>query len=357
MTTTIDDLLVPRTDEPLTAVSLYAGAGGMDLGFHAAGIHPVWVNENNAHALTTNKAMSALVHERMNHGGEVEYTGDSIDCVDETSIPHADIVVGGPPCQGFSVAGKQDPDDPRSRQVHRFMDVVGAVMPRAFVMENVPNLATSPRYTGVRHALRSKADKLGYAAEFHVLNSADYGAPQARKRVFFIGFLDGDPLFPTPPTRDLVTIRQALNDFDDPYTGYRGSIITPTKNPIVRKNPYTGYLFNGGGKPLNLDKPSITVPASSGNSVHVIDQEWLDDPTATPWVDTYLKHLHAGGAPVTSIPDRLRRATPGELSRLQGFPDWMPWHGPVTAVIRQIGNAVPPLLAEAVATSVRKRLT
>jgi DNA (cytosine-5)-methyltransferase 1 len=172
-----------------TTISLYSGAGGLDLGFAAAGYKPVWANDIDPTAVAT--------YNRVFNGGHA-CSGD----IREQDVPGAgaaDLVIGGPPCQGFSVAGKMNPDDPRSRHVWDFMDVVERVSPRAYCMENVKALAENRRWQMLHRALIEKGEQLGYRVTALVLNASHYGVPQARGRMFLIGVKDGARV-DVPPT-------------------------------------------------------------------------------------------------------------------------------------------------------------
>ena len=153
----------------------------MDVGFGNAGFSIVAANEMDQHACETFRA---------NHPDTELFEGD-IDCY----MPEfgafrgmMDVVFGGPPCQGFSVAGKMDPDDPRSKLIFRFCDVIELVKPRAFVMENVKALGSLAKFEDVRSKLISRFQNAGYTVTFQVLNSKDFGVPQGRERVFLLGF-------------------------------------------------------------------------------------------------------------------------------------------------------------------------
>lgn len=329
--------------KPLTAVSLFAGAGGLDLGFEKAGFDVVWANEINSDAVSTYRDnISTHIHE-----------GD-IQTVPSNAIPDCDVVIGGPPCQGFSVAGKMDPNDPRSSLLWEFVRVVGDKKPLAFVMENVKALGVIDRWADVRALLLSRFETLGYDVSFRVLDASKFGVPQLRERVIFIGTRQGDAesLFPTPREK-IISVREALQAIP-PY-GEPGNhslcraIIVPAKRPVMRPSPYAGMLFNGLGRPINLDKPAPTLPASmGGNKTPIIDQHSLE--TGEPqWVVGYHAHLKGGGEPFASVPSRLRRLTVEECALIQSFPIGYRFAGKQSSRFHQIGNAVPPLLAFAIA--------
>ena len=289
--------------------------------------------------------------------GDHAVCGDvlKIDVPDESP----DVVIGGPPCQGFSVIGRMRSDDPRSRHVVHFLDVVEELQPRAFVMENVKSLGVNPRWEPLRKQLRKRAEKLGYATCLMVLNAADHGVAQARERMFLVGVLGDRPVEePRAGSADRpLTVREALallppfgEPGNDTVTGAR---VVPSPYPVMRPTAHRGsLLFNGSGRPLDLDQPAKTLPASmGGNATPIIDQEELDH-GADPWVVGYHRRLADGGKPLKVAPKRLRRLTVEECAVLQSFPVGFRFQGPRVAQYRQVGNAVPPRLAQVVAEAV-----
>lgn len=354
-----------------TFISLYAGAGGLDIGFALAGFAPVWVSELDADALRTHDGIFDQLKTERPHLSGVDYeakVGDIL-ALDEDELPRrgdADLVIGGPPCQGFSVAGKMDPHDERSKHVFHFMDVVDRVQPKAFVLENVKALYQNRRWAGIRDGLRARADELGYDTVLTLANASHFGVPQARERMFLIGIRRGFglPGMPIPTTADdPPTVRQALRQLP-PY-GQTGNDsrctakITLAKAPVLRRSPYAGMLFNGAGRPLNLDAPSMTLAASmGGNKTPIVDQTDLDGESVRSWVvDHHASLWAADGMHATeNVPAHLRRLTVEEAAAIQSFPLGMKWEGPQSAKFRQIGNAVPPRLALAVAEAVKVSL-
>ena len=150
-----------------TAVSLFTGAGGMDIGFERAGIRAVFANELMKEAAETYNA---------NHSNGVMVNDDIYNILPELEkFQGADFVFGGPPCQGFSVAGKMDPDDERSKLIFTFLDVVEKVQPRAFVMENVKALGFIDKWEPVRTKYLDRARALGYNCVPFILNAIEYG--------------------------------------------------------------------------------------------------------------------------------------------------------------------------------------
>lgn len=334
-----------------TAVSLYSGAGGLDLGFCRAGFEIQWAIDSDGFAVETYKANL-----------EPRAVCGDVLLTDPPQGLQPDLVIGGPPCQGFSVAGRMDPGDPRSQHVEHFLDIVEALEPRGFVMENVKALGASPRWADVRKRLMDRAAQMGYRRELLILNALDYGVPQSRERMFLIGLRDEDPTRPANPSKDSpLTVREALDAL--PPVGSPGNDricaarVVPARVPVMRPTAFKGsLLFNGSGRPLQLDGPAKTLPASmGGNATPIIDQDELEH-GAEPWVVWYHERLRSGGRPLRRAPGRMRRITVQEAAALQTFPPGWDFQGRQVAQFRQVGNAVPPNLAYAVATSVRGAL-
>ena len=346
-------------------MSLYSGAGGMDLGFMQAGMVPKYaIDIDDEAAATYTEQFGSMVAPQSRTNGAL-HTCDVADIADrmaDISSLRADVVIGGPPCQGFSVAGKQDRSDPRSKEVWNFLEAVKRIEPCVFVMENVKSLARNTRWAGLLQHICCDASDLGYTVYVFVLNAVDYGVPQARERTFIIGMPRGTTFH--PPLKEpskAVTVREALRQL--PRWGTAGNDtlcpakLTFMKRPVLRRSPFAGYLFNGQGRPIRIDGAAPTLPATmGGNLTPVIDQGYLDGADDC-WVTRYHAHLMSGGEPYADPPpDRLRRITVEEAALLQGFPVGMRWIGTKTSAYRQIGNAVPPALGEAVARSVMAAL-
>lgn len=344
-------------------VSLYSGAGGLDLGFIAAGFTPVFANDINADAMKTYAAAIDAISKKTNKTlSHKIITGDIRKVKDLPERGSAELVIGGPPCQGFSVAGKMDPNDPRSRHVFDFLAMVERIQPQAFVMENVKALAKNKRWAGTIADIRRKAEEIGYKTNLEVLNSADYGVPQMRERMFLIGIKDygAEYTYPKPTVKEWISVADALRGL--PPLGEPGNDqtckakITTAKNPILRPSPFAGMLFNGQGRPMDMGRPAPTLPASmGGNRTPIVDQETLET-GASQWIEEYHTELQDGGSIADSVPSRLRRISVQEAAAIQTFPQDMPWHGSQCSRYRQIGNAVPPKMAFAVAQSVAEAL-
>ncbi len=232
----------------LTAISLFSGAGGMDVGFERAGFKILAASEIDAFACKTYQA---------NHQDSELFEGN-IDQYIETlgAFRDVDVVFGGPPCQGFSVAGKMDLNDPRSKLVFSFMEVVRAVRPRVFVMENVKALAFLEKFQIVREQLFRSFSHLGYSVSMNVLNAKDYGSAQNRERVFFIGTIevkqDAKLWFLEAYRQKALAVRNVIQHLGPAGSKTNPKIckakITLAEKPVLRKSPYAGMLFNGQGR-------------------------------------------------------------------------------------------------------------
>ena len=347
-----------------SAVSLFSGAGGMDVGFSQAGFDVIFANDIDQAACNTFN----LNHTVQSHCGDLRDFTDTL-----LQYRGVDLIFGGPPCQGFSVAGKMDPHDERSKLIWDFMANVERLKPAAFVCENVKALAVNNRWQPVRDELIEKSKSMGYETALLILNSSDFGVPQARERMFLVGFKTSDELTDSNSLQE--ALYSALNEKKaSPITiaelirelGPAGSvnnrrvcsaIITYAKKPVLRKSPYAGMLFNGAGRPINPNGIALTLPASmGGNKTPIVDEDEIFKGKDS-YVELYHQQLQQGEAPLSGrAPSRLRRITLDEAMAIQTFPSTYEFAGSQSAIFRQIGNAVPCHLAEVVAESVKELL-
>lgn len=324
-----------------TVLELFAGCGGMVLGFQRAGFQTVLANEWDAAACATlRKNLTENVAE-----GPVENI---------KKFPKADVVAGGPPCQGFSNLGERLPDDPRRQMWRHFLRAVEQAEPQAFVMENVPPLLASQEFVEIQRVAR----KLGFRTVAKVLNAADYGVPQARKRAIVIGIRDGEPSHPEPTHVD-PAVRAAKKSALPPWVTVRDAIgdlaFVPTEtNWHLSRNPTPLSLKRykcvppGGNR---WDLPPRLMPDCWKRKVDggtdLFGRLWWDRPSVTIRTEFYKpekgRYLH---------PEAHRPITHREAARLQGFPDEFDFCGSRIEAGIQIGNAVPPPLAEALARHV-----
>lgn len=300
----------------MRVVSLFSGAGGLDLGFKMAGHDIIWANDLYGDAVETY---------RHNIGHHV--VCEDITKVSAEDVPECDIIIGGFPCQGFSVANtKRHEGDERNALYKQLIRIIDAKKPKFFLAENVKGLTNLAGGKVFEMILNDFTD-LGYVVKSKVLNAADYGVPQTRQRVIIVGVrndLNFTYEFPTP-THDRnakegrlpwVTVTQALTDIPDP------DLPNDLPNHVYSKYKlnFNGYI---GHRELNPDMPAPTVTARGDNR---------------------------GGVVILPHPNAQRRMSCRELAAIQSFPLDYVFSGNSSSVYRQIGNAVPPLLGCAVAS-------
>ncbi|WBR15047.1 C5 cytosine-specific DNA methylase superfamily protein [Pandoravirus kuranda] len=398
----------------MTAASLFCGAGGLDLGFEAAGFKVIVAVDKDRDAVQTyrnNVAPVAVVADLLDYhlpppcalldrnmnGGHDDGDGgvdnnnhnDNDNHDDNDNFDRYDVLIGGPPCQGFSIGGRMDVTDNRSALVWEFVRLVGEASPRTFVMENVAALATHTKWRPTREALVAALAAHGYDVAWCLVDAKDFDVPQTRKRAFLIGLaLDKGGIQGAQSAQTVVdgvlerrvvdrpppTVRQALAGMPPPGVAPNSAPcharVTLARRPDLRATPYAGHLFNGGGRPLDPDAPSGTLLASmGGNRTPVIDvaatmaavaasdhglHRGNDTSTAvavtiTPWFVACHAALCAGTPAPPVPPDRVRRLTVAEAAALQTFPRGFAFAGSQSSQYRQVGNAVPPRLARALA--------
>jgi DNA (cytosine-5)-methyltransferase 1 len=301
-------------------ISLFTGAGGMDIGFHRNGFEPIICVDNDPESCKTI---------RMNSDWPI-FEGD-VRTFDY--VGNVDGVIGGPPCQGFSSAGKGNPDDPRNFLWREYFRVVASTKPSFVVLENVTGMLHQKN----RHQLASliaQLEGLGFIVSYGVLNAADFGVPQNRRRLFVLAGRGFPIQLPTPLNSRPKTVREALWDLEAPSATVKNHMPNNHAAHVIER---WSRLMPGEVDPnyrrarLDPDVPSTTIRAGGGFG---------------PKGD----HLAGFHPPIHySLP---RQLTVREAARLQGFPDYWIFGGSKTAQGRQVGNAVAPPVAEAVARSV-----
>lgn len=323
----------------LTSIDLFCGAGGLSLGLERAGFRPLVGLDLNKDACATfrRRFPGAKVMER------------SISDIDFREWRGVDLIAGGPPCQPFSNGGKRLADSDSRDMLPEFVRAVNEALPGAFIMENVAGLL-APRNRDYFDRILATIDNRYTVLNPRIVNAADYGVPQKRLRVMVIGFLKRAVHFPAPTHRpeDYVTAGSVLRPGEILGTPNPSKVVF-AKMPDLRPSPYAGQLFNGGGRAINLEQPAPTILASAGgNKTHFVDELALVPP--------YHRHLWNGGKPKVGTLRGGRRLTVVESALLQSFPPDMVFEGSRSSQYTQIGNAVPPLLAEVVGASIARAL-
>lgn len=323
----------------LTCIDLFCGAGGLSIGLERAGFQSVMGLDTNRDALAT--YARNLPHAKAEEQSVVGY--------DFKQWRGVDVVAGGPPCQPFSNGGKRLAAKDRRDMLPHFAHAVNEIMPRAFIMENVSGLLAARNREYLSEVLSLFDDRYTITGP-HLVNAADYGVPQKRLRIVLIGILKGSITFPAPTHCEKSRVSAGTVIRPGEVQGVpNGSKVVYARNPDLRQSPYAGQLFNGGGRAIDLSKPAPTIlAAAGGNKTHFIDEMDL--------VPGYHHHLKNGGKPREGTLDGGRRLTVKESALLQTFSADMVFEGSRSSQYTQVGNAVPPRLAEVIGASVAAAL-
>ena len=305
-------LIVNVTGEVMKIVSLFSGAGGLDLGLISAGNEVIWANDIDNDAVAT----------------YIKNIGDHVFCddiknVDIMKIPIADVIVGGFPCQGFSQANlRRATNDERNQLYKFFLYAINTIKPMFFIAENVRGILSLDKGNAIKQII-SDFESAGYIVTVNLINTADYGIPQTRQRVFIIGQreeLSNNMLFLMP------TATHSKNGEPQPWVSIKEALKhypNPDKPNNVKNHIYSSYKVEfrnfTGHRKTEPDKPSPTILAR-GN----------------------------GKGGVCAIPhyNGKRRLTIRESATIQSFPDDFEFIGQMNSCYRQIGNAVPVKFAK-----------
>ncbi|MDC1020216.1 DNA cytosine methyltransferase [Alphaproteobacteria bacterium] len=341
-------------------LDLFCGCGGLSLGFEKAGFKVVAGIDNDAEALqtyATNFPKSQALNLDLNDFGQSELD----------KIGNIDLILGGPPCQGFSIAGKRNADDPRNRLTRSYIDVVDALQPKALLIENVPNILNMANGS-FREEIMINLKKLGYNVFIEKLSANEFGVPQNRKRVFFIGLKKGD-LWPIEIEKlqqeNSVTCFDALEDLPtlENYLGderqqYRFSPKNDYQR-LMRKNSL--YVSNHIAVDHKEKTKEIIALVPDGGNYKDLPKElqgtrkvniaWTRMNSKKPCFTIDAGHNHHFHYQQNRVP------TVRECARIQSFPDNFYFLGKRTSQYRQVGNAVPPLLTEKLAYLLKNKLT
>ena len=297
-----------------TAISLFSGAGGLDMGFDRAGFKTIWANDFDRDACKTHAQWSSA-----------KVVCGDIAKIDACEIPDADIMLGGFPCQGFSLSGPRKIDDSRNVLYKHYVRIVRAKKPLMFVGENVKGLLTMGNGS-IIEAIIEDFSQCGYDVFYHLLNAREYEVPEDRERVIIVGFRKdlGIKKFTYPPARKrVVTMRDVLKD------------LPAAKPSEVCNAPYSSRYMSRNRK-RNWDDVSYTIPAMAKQVTL-----WPGSPDMTKKD----KDLWEFGSP-----GETRRLSWREAAAIQTFPKDLEFQGDLMSIYKQIGNAVPVRLAEIIAT-------
>jgi len=309
--TLINTVLQPHHFLNTKVLDLFAGCGGLALGFEAQGFETIGFEKDEAASTTYNANLKGKCFH--------------IELTTSTNYPQVDVVIGGPPCQPFSVGGHQLGLSDSRDGFPIFISAIERLQPKIWLFENVRGLMYQNKW--YLEEIINKLESLGYIVEHKLLNAVNYGVPQNRERLFVVGHQGGFK-FPKPKL-DKITAGDALGEmaYDCPP---ESKFLTPSMDEYVAK--YERASFCKVPRDLHLDKPSRTLTCRN---------------IAAPTGDMMRIRLPDG---------RRRRLLIREAARLQSFPDWYEFTGNETSQFYQIGNAVPPMLSYHIAQSVKDYL-
>ncbi|MBM7700928.1 DNA cytosine methyltransferase [Kurthia huakuii] len=337
-------------------IDLFSGVGGISLGFQQAGFNVLLANEIDkdiSESYKKNHPNIRMINE--------DITKLNIETIFETYKSQTDVIVGGPPCQGFSQKGARKLfDDERNFLFNYFYKVVAFVKPSYFLMENVPNILSAGNQA-FKHEIYNLFEELGYTLDSNVLNAADFGVPQNRRRAFILGKLNGALELPKKNKKN-ITVKDAISDLAFLNSG-EGKLeqsykVSPQSDyqKLMRKN--SSVLYNHVAtkhSQIALERLKLIPP---GKGREMLPEEHL---TKSIYSGTWSRMLE--DSPSVTITTRFdtpssgrfthpfldRAITVREAARIQSFPDDFIFFGNKSSQMKQVGNAVPPLLAKEIA--------
>ena len=337
-------------------IDLFSGCGGLSYGFIEAGFDVLIGLDHWKDAVKT------FEH---NHKGAIGMVADlstisPIEVEKVIDTPSVDVIVGGPPCQGFSIAGKRDVSDERNKLYKNFVDFVAHFKPQAFIMENVANIVSMGKGS-VKENIIADFSALGYNVVYKILIASDYGVPQNRKRAIFVGMLNGSFAFPVPTTPVRITSEEAISDLGE-HTLENGSAY-----PSAPLSDFQQQIRHGSNGLYNHESSAhseqtvniISLVPDGGNYKSLPDHlkdtrrvniAWTRLNSKRPSFTIDTGHRHHFHYTFNRIP------TVRESARLQSFPDKFIFLGSKTSQYKQVGNAVPPVLAKKLAQSLKEQL-
>lgn len=343
------------------AIDLFCGAGGLSFGFQSAGFNILLGIDSDAMALETFKKNHAGSKAICGDITKINYEDDIKPLIGDKTI---DVIIGGPPCQGMSLSGFRKLDDPRNKLYLSYIRLVEEIRPKMFVIENVPGLVSL--FGGqIKDSIMEKFRNLGYQIEYKILCAADYGVPQNRKRVVFVGTRIDGMKFSYPKKCDhVVSCKMALSDLpplDKSLGTEEMDYVTPPLNEyqkLMRMHSVKVHNHIAANHSDRVKKIISMVPPGGNykdlpeeyrntRHFHVAWTRFPEDKPA-PTIDT--GHRHHFHYKYNRVP------TVRECARIQSFPDDFVFLGNKTQQFRQVGNAVPPLMAQAIANEVIKAL-
>jgi DNA (cytosine-5)-methyltransferase 1 len=338
-----------KQKEKKTFIDLFSGCGGLSLGFEMAGFEGLLAIDNWQDALDTYKHNNPNARTLCGDLSKI----NPEDIKREYNIDRVSVIIGGPPCQGFSIAGKRIIDDERNKLYKSFVGFVRCFMPDAFVMENVPNILSIGDGV-VKESIIKDFSELGYNVTYKVLLASDYGVPQNRRRAVFVGLKKGCFSFPTPTITAPITTEEALSDLPD------NSVTDGEAYPLSAQSTYQQMmrkgveaLYNHQATIHTEQTARIIAMVPDGGNYKDLPEElqqtrkvhiaWTRLNSKKPSITIDTGHRHHFHYAYNRVP------TVRESARIQSFPDSFVFTNSKTSQYKQVGNAVPPLMAKAIA--------
>ena len=347
---------ISRNPIKLKAIDLFSGAGGLTLGLVHAGGEPIAAVDHDLDSTVTYTNMFPAC-KNVFHGDIEKWSPDITEDID--------IIIGGPPCQGFSLArGQRFLNDPRNTLYREFLRIVDRLRPKWIVIENVPGI-TNIGGGIILEQIYEEFAAIGYWLDHRIINMADYGVPQTRKRTVFVGSrITKQFAWPEPSHQKggYVTIKDALDDLPwelGRYFSHRAnSQMRGPRNREVHKDP--SFTLRVRGDEFAFCKR----PAKGAFAPNLLPAADLAYHPLTSSYQKLMRRKSPNGVPSQKIPEatkpkkkfkETRRLAVREMARLQSFPDWFQFSGSPYSQAKQIGNAVPPLFAEKLFTAIFKQ--
>ena len=344
-------------EKPLTLIDLFCGAGGLSTGFHWAGFSTLAAIDHDIDATATYK----LNHPSVNVVTKSIANIEVADLLQSGELVTG--IIGGPPCQSFSTAGNRLLSDPRAWLFKEYIRLLTAIRPRFFLFENVSGLVSMNGGKHLEHILEY-FDDLGYHVNHHVLNAVNFGVPQNRERLFIVGCLDQTLTLPLPThgtgLQPHISLRDAISDLPPPLETQQ-IYINSTQTDYqrwVRQNEIelTHHIPAKHGKQLlkliKRIKPGQSIKDIANHHVKTFFPNSYGRLLWDQPAPTITRNLGSPSSASCIHPEQHRGLTSREGARLQSFPDSYKFIGKKGSINLQIGNAVPPLLAKAIASSI-----
>lgn len=340
-----------------TVIDLFCGCGGLSYGFIEAGFDVLLGIDHWKDAITT------FENTHKNAKGIVAdlFTETPKDISKLTGIKDIDVIIGGPPCQGFSIAGKRIIDDERNQLYKSFVSFVKYYQPKVFLMENVPNIVSMGKGV-VKDSIIEDFENLGYTIVYKVLLASDYGVPQNRRRAFFVGTKNNKIFkFPEPTTTNPISAKDAISDLSEKSLA---------DGSEYKNEPKSEYQKLIRGKSKGIYNHEITIHSEQTTSIislvpdggnykdlpeelrktRNVNIAWTRLNSKKPSFTIDTGHRHHFHYKYNRVP------TVRESARIQSFPDTFIFLGSKTSQYKQVGNAVPPILAQVLAKEIKKYL-